>query len=146
VVHPFAKSIRSQYAKREALFKDPRVLPAFELQTIESVQSISGDCARFADWFEALAWMKQAIATLDFEIAIIGAGAYGMPLAAFIKRELGRKAVHLGGATQILFGIKGRRWDEWPRYATGLYNEAWTRPLEDERPAAAGKVEGGCYW
>jgi hypothetical protein len=146
VIHPFDKSIRTQYAKREALFKDPRVLPAFDLQTFQSVQSIGGDCARFADWFEALEWMKQGIAALDFEIAIIGAGAYGMPLAAFIKRDLGRKAIHLGGATQILFGIKGKRFDGMPEYAIGLYNEAWTRPLQEERPAAAGKVEGGCYW
>jgi hypothetical protein len=145
VVHPFVKSIQGQYGKREALFKDPRVLPAFELQTFQSVQSIGGDCAQFGDWFQALAWMQEGIAALDFEIAIIGAGAYGMPLAAFIKRELRRKAVHLGGATQILFGIKGRRWDAWPAHAA-LYNAAWTRPLEEERPAAAGKVEGGCYW
>ena len=34
-----------------------------------------------------------------------------MPLAAFIK-SIGKKAVHLGGSTQILFGIKGERWDE----------------------------------
>jgi hypothetical protein len=33
-----------------------------------------------------------------------------------------------------------------PEYADGLYNEAWARPFQEERPAAAGKVEGGCYW
>ena len=146
VIHPFAKSIQSQYKKRKTLFQDPRVLPDFELLTFPSVQSIGGSCSRFADWFEALDWMKQQIMAIDFDVAIIGAGAYGMPLAAFIKRDLGRKAVHLGGATQILFGIKGRRWDEQPDYSKGLYNQEWTRPLEEETPAQASRVEGGCYW
>ncbi len=146
VIHPFDKSIQNQYGKRKALFKDPRVLPDFELETFQSVQSIGGDCSRFPDWFAALDWMKQRIATMEFDVALIGAGAYGMPLAAFIKRELGRKAVHLGGATQILFGIKGRRWDERLEYSKGLYNQSWTRPLEEETPAQAGRVEGGCYW
>ena len=146
VVHPFDKTIQSQYARRRDLFKDPQVLPDFELMTFQAVQSLGGHCPRFTDWFEALDWMKQGIAALDFEVAIIGAGAYGMSLAAFIKRDLGRKAVHLGGATQILFGIKGGRWDERQEYSQGLYNEVWVRPSADEVPAAAGRVEGGCYW
>ncbi len=146
VIHPFDKSVRSQYEKRRLLFKDPRVLPDFDLQVFRAVQSIGGGCERFNDWFEALTWMKQEIAAIDFEVAIIGAGAYGMPLAAFIKRDLGRKAIHLGGATQLLFGIRGKRWDQCPFYAEHLYNEAWVRPLEEETPAKARQVEGGCYW
>jgi hypothetical protein len=145
VLHPFEKSIQSQYGKRKALFKDARVLPDFELVTFPAVQSLAGDCP-FEDWFAALDWMKQGIAALDFDVAIIGAGAYGMSLAAFVKRDLGRKAVHLGGASQILFGIKGKRWDEWPEYAQALYNDAWVRPAPEEMPAAGRRVEGGCYW
>ena len=75
-----------------------------------------------------------------FDIAIIGCGAYGMPLAAYCK-QIGKKAVHLGGATQLLFGIKGKRWDNY-----SLYNDYWVRPLESETPRNAGKIESGCYW
>jgi hypothetical protein len=146
VVHPFEKSIGAQYQRRETLFRDPRVLPAFDLATFPAVQSLGGDCPRFKDWFAALDWMKQGISALDFEVAIIGAGAYGMALAAFIKRDLGRKAVHLGGTTQILFGIRGKRWDERPEYSVRFYNDAWVRPSPEEVPAKAGRVEGGCYW
>ena len=39
VIHPFEKSIRRQYAKRELLFENPDVLPAFELKTLKAVQS-----------------------------------------------------------------------------------------------------------
>lgn len=145
VIHPFARTIESQYSKRELLFSDPRILPSFQLLTFRAVQSIGGDCTGYSNWFEALEWMKDNIARLSFEIAVIGAGAYGMPLAAFIKRDMGRKAIHLGGATQILFGIKGRRYDHQPPYCD-LYNEHWVRPSNEETPAKANRVEGGCYW
>jgi len=144
VVHPFVKSIRAQYARRELLFKDPRVLPEFELKTIPAVQSAAGNKVDFPDWFAALDDMKSKISSTDFDIAIIGAGAYGFPLAAHVKR-MGKKAVHLGGASQLLFGIRGNRWEHWERYQN-LFNDAWVRPLPEETPPLADQVEGATYW
>ena len=80
----------------------------------------------------------------DFEVAIVGCGAYGLPLAARLK-EAGKKVIHLGGATQIIFGIKGKRWDQHPK-VSGMYNEYWTRPMEAEKPSNAESIESGCYW
>ncbi len=145
VVHPFEATLRQQYARRERLFANPAVLPEFELMTYRAVQSIAGNPTPFATWFDALARMCDDLAARDFDIALIGAGAYGLPLAAHVKR-LGRKAVHMGGATQLLFGIRGARWDRLPRYAETLYNEAWTRPLAEDRPPNHQTVEGGTYW
>lgn len=155
VIHPFASLIESQYAeKRELLFQDERVLPSFELKTLQAVQSIGGE-SDFKDWFEALDWMKTRMDATDYDIALIGCGAYGFPLAAHAKR-MGKQSVHLGGALQLLFGIKGKRWEN-PNYgvrewgiANGLYcnlmNEAWVRPSEADRAACADKVEDACYW
>ena len=42
----------------------------------------------------------------DFDVALIGCGAYGFPLAAKLKTA-GKQAIHLGGVLQALFGIKG---------------------------------------
>ena len=109
VIHPFEETIKSQYKKRELLFSDQRVLPKFELITLKSVQTIAGNKSEFSNWFEALAYMKAQIDAIDFDIAIIGCGAYGFNLSAHVKR-LGKKAVHLGGAVQVLFGVKGKRW------------------------------------
>ena len=81
---------------------------------------------------------------IDYDVAIIGCGAYGFSLAAHTKR-MGKKAIHLGGATQILFGIKGKRWDELPA-VNKFYNKYWVRPLPEETPARKERVEGGCYW
>jgi len=145
VIHPFSESIRKQYEeKRLALFANSSILPEFELLTIQAVQSIAGNNAGFLTWFDALDSMKTQISALDFDVAIIGCGAYGFPLASFVKR-MGRVAIHMGGATQLLFGIKGRRWEEIPEF-NGLFNAAWVRPLPSEVPQNHQIVEGGCYW
>ncbi len=144
VIHPFASSIRSQYQKHNLLFRDARTLPAFDLQTIKAEQTVEGSETKFKSWFNALDAMRSAISQKDFDIAIIGAGAYGMPLASHVK-DMGKKAIHLGGSTQILFGIKGKRWDERSMYQN-LYNEHWTRPLLEETPKNADMIERGCYW
>ncbi len=144
VVHPFAETIQKQYQKRELLFPNPKVLPQFTLKTFKAVQSIAGNECGFSDWFAALEWMCDEIARIEFDIAIIGAGAYGLPLAAHVKR-LGKKGVHLGGATQILFGIRGKRWDDNPFFQQ-FFNDHWVRPHPAEVPSNFQAVEGGCYW
>ena len=145
VVHPFTETIVSQYKKRHLLFKND-LLPVFDLKTVTAVQSVAGAKTDYKDWFEALDYMKDQIDAEDYDIAIIGAGAYGLPLAAHVKR-MGKKAVHLAGATQLLFGIKGKRWEEyivWPY--TNLFNKHWVRPAPNEQPKNANKVEDACYW
>ena len=145
VIHPFANSIRQQYARRHLLFPGEDVLPEFELQVIPAVQTLVNNTGGFSNWFAALDHMCSEIAIADFDLAIIGAGAYGMPLANFVKMKMGKVAIHLGGATQILFGIKGKRWDNIPQVQC-LFNEHWINPSSEERPAGADKVEGGSYW
>lgn len=145
VIHPFEKSIIEQYKRREFLFQDKRVLPEFKLKTIKAIQTISNNKTSFKNWFEALDNMKGQINDMDFDIAIIGCGAYGMPLAAHIKR-IGKKAVHLGGATQILFGVWGKRWETEYDYGTRFMNDNWARPMKEELPQDADKVEEACYW
>jgi len=145
VIHPFEKSIREQYKKRKLLFKDERVLPEFNLKAIKAVQSISNNQTQYRDWFEALESMKEKIDAVDYDIALIGCGAYGMPLAAHVKRT-GKKAVHLGGALQLLFGIRGKRWETEYDYGERLMNKYWSRPLAQEIPDNAERVERACYW
>lgn len=147
VIHPFVDTIKKQYKKREKLFANPDILPQYELITIKAVQSIGGCNNEFDNWFEALEHMKKQIIETDFDIAIIGCGAYGLPLASFIK-NLGKKAIHLGGGTQLLFGIKGKRWEQ--QYSNSsyrdLFNKHWVYPSDKEKPEVACKVENGCYW
>lgn len=152
VVHPFEESIRSQYERNrihifERIFDAEEILPEFELLTLKAVQTLAGEHdSRFRTWFEALAWMTEQCGQMDFDVAIIGCGAYGFPLAAEIKR-MGKIAIHLGGATQLLFGIMGHRWEDvHAEFSRDVANEYWVRPRESERISGAGQVEGACYW
>ncbi len=150
VVHPFVKSIQSQYEnKRELLFSSPKVLPQFELKLIKAVQSIAGSHPpEFKTWFDALNHMKAQIDASDYDVCLLGCGAYGFPLAAHIKKQ-GKQAIHMGGSLQLLFGIKGKRWVEQYGDDAGynkIFNEHWIFPDESETPQGASKVEGACYW
>lgn len=148
IIHPFEDSIKKQYEKRELLFKNKDTLPEFELITLKAVQSIADnkDDLPYKNWFEALEHMKSQISQIDFDIAIIGAGAYGMFLADYCKR-LNKQAIHMGGATQTLFGIIGRRWEvENVNFKDEFINEHWVYPLETEKPKGFKKIESGCYW
>lgn len=148
VIHPFDELIQEQYAKRELLFPQKNILPEFKLITLKAVQTIAGSKdERFNTWFDALDYMCSEADKIDFDVAIIGCGAYGYPLAAHIKR-MGKVAIHFGGVTQALFGIKGKRWDVDPLDDTvrKLYNEHWVYPGEREKPKEFKKVENGCYW
>ena len=145
VIHPFIETIKKQYQKRNLLFENKDVLPKFKLKTIKAVQSIAGqENLQYKDWFQALESMKKKIDQIEFDVAIIGCGAYGFPLAAHVKRK-GKQAIHLGGATQILFGIKGKRWENID-FVSKLFNEHWARPSEEETPKNNDRVEEGCYW
>ena len=143
VVHPFSNTIVSQYKKRTLLFENPEFMPEFDLLTIKAVQSLGGN-NEYKDWFEALEWMKQQMDAVEYDICILGCGAYGLPLAAHAKRT-GHKAIHLGGATQLLFGIRGNRWERQPKFDS-LFNDYWVRPTIEEKPANAAQVENSCYW
>ena len=144
VIHPFDTSIKRQYAIREKLFENKEILPPFELTTIKAVQTVAYNNTEFKNWFEALDSMIEKINKTDFDVALIGAGAYGLPLAAHVKM-IGKQAIHFGGSLQVLFGIKGQRWDNMPN-VNRFYNEYWIRPLQEETPDDFKSVENGCYW
>lgn len=148
VIHPFENTIKCQYKKREFLFHNTDILPEFELYTLKAVQTLAGTVdSRFNTWFDALEWMYQEAMKTDFDIAIIGCGAYGLPLAAKIKKA-GKQAIHLAGATQLMFGIKGKRWEENEAFAyvRKWFNESWVYPAEEDIIQNANRVENGCYW
>lgn len=148
VIHPFEDSVKAQYLKRNLLFSNLDILPEFELKTLKAVQTLADNKdERFDTWFDALQYMFDEAMKIDFDVAILGCGAYGMPLAGMIKNA-GKQAIHLGGVTQILFGIKGKRWEEQPeyKYIKDMMNDSWSYPLESEKPKSSTKIEGNCYW
>ena len=145
VVHPFARSIASQYRQhRQSLFTSPEILPEFELDVLAPPQTLAPATGGYADWQDALETVISQALARPFDVALLGCGAYGLPLGAAIKRA-GRQAIHLGGSLQLLFGIRGRRWDDLPSFQP-LFNHDWVRPSAEETPQRAEAVDAGCYW
>ncbi|NCY20361.1 hypothetical protein EBX31_00200 [bacterium] len=146
VITPFEASIRAQLPHLEKLGFFPgecrpllpqvrahcRILRCPQLPYLER--------PRHRTWFETLEELKTQMEREDFDVALVGAGAWSVPLVAHAKR-LGKKGLHFGGQLQLLFGIKGGRWDH-----AGIYNEFWIRPLPQERPEDFLKMENGAYW
>lgn len=145
VISPFISSIESQYQKRQQVWASrPEMLPDFQLHLIRCPLSAALAPPQDSDWLAARDRMTHEMAKIDFDVAIIGAGAWSLPLAVRAK-QMGKIGIHLGGSAQILFGVKGGRWDTHP-IISSFFNEYWVRPSQQDRPQEAHRIEGGCYW
>lgn len=145
VISPFAELIESQYERRERLFDNPYVLPEFNLRTVKAIQSIMGNRdPRANSWYDGIEFMYSEAMKRDFDVALLGCGSYGTPLAKRLK-ESGKVSIYMGGVLQMLFGIRGKRWDDIPE-AKSLYNEFWVSPDGKFKPRSADECEDGCYW
>ena len=145
IISPFVSTMKAQYEKRDSLFPGTDILPECDIQFFKAVVSGGGQKdERFNDWFEALDYMYDKAMEIGFDVVILGCASYGFPLAARFKKA-GKAAIQLGGATQLLFGIKGSRWDNHP-IISKLYNDAWVRLSKDEYFSDINLVEKGCYW
>ncbi|MEY2600670.1 MAG: hypothetical protein RLZZ142_2929 [Verrucomicrobiota bacterium] len=141
VVSPFSETVRAQYAKRMLLWPSlPDIPPEFELVTLSCPLYSHLVPPRHPDWKTALDFLKGEMDSLDYDVLLVGAGAWGLPLAAHAKVR-GKVGIHMGGAVQLVFGIKGGRWDSY-----GIYNEHWVYPDVKETPQGVEQIEGACYW
>jgi hypothetical protein len=93
---------------------------------------------------DAINYLENQIVLTNPRFVLLGCGGIGMPLALRLKKR-GIIAIVVGGAIQIFFGIKGKRWANHP-IISGFWNDSWVEPSTDEIPNGAKKVEGACYW
>lgn len=153
VVSPFAASIAKQWEQRNAVWPSNRIWNP-EAPTIVPMKcgfnplftKNSGwpTAVREGGWHTAVRYIVDTIMGSGARYAIVGAGALSLPIVYELKIR-GISAIHLGGATQILFGIKGSRWITHSIIST-FFNSAWVHPSPDEVPEHAHVIEGGCYW
>lgn len=145
VVSPFAKSIENQFKKLNLIWNN-KIQNNFNLKIIKFPFSIgiSDEMKQWKNYIECLEYFKEKISKENFDFCIIGAGAYSLPLCQYVK-SLKKSSIHLGGATQVLFGIKGNRWDSHP-IISKFFNEHWIRPLKNEVPSNHKINEDGAYW
>ncbi len=146
IIHPYQKSIEKQCQRRRQIFKNDLVLPDFELLTYKPFNTYIDDIPTNITWFNILENMCNEIKKINFDIALIAAGPFGLPLGSRIK-GMGKQAIHIGGALQLIFGIRGSRWDERAEFQE-YFNEFWMRPLKDETPTdnIKEKIDNSSYW
>ena len=148
VVHPMVDSIQAQASRFSSIW------PGAAIKKLICVRSFYPPWLMashpYKTYFDCLKAIKKQIAGQQFDFAVVGAGAYSLPLLKFIK-EMGLPCVHLGGQTQLLFGIRGQRWETeyteaWRQ--ANFYNNSdfWIKPLPTDIPTNKNMVENGCYW
>ena len=132
VITGFPLTVSKQFANRKKVWPTRNVLNDFELETLAIPQNAGVVDPVYENWAVALKAIEKQIEEREFDIALIGAGAWSLPLCAKAK-EMGKAAIHTGGATQILFGIRGGRWNNHP-VISQFYNDYWTSILDEEMP------------
>jgi hypothetical protein len=92
--------------------------------------------------------MCNDIKEIEFDIALLGCGGYGLPLANFIYEKMNKSAIYIGGGLQLLFGVMGKRWegiDMWKKIMEES-NSTFIKPSGDEIIKNKNMIENACYW
>ena len=94
---------------RDKLFPGKDILPAgVKFKFVRTFQTSLNSTHPHGSYKETLEATYDLIdAQEPYDIGLISAGGYGMPIAQHI-RQRGSSAVYMGGGMQILFGIKGK--------------------------------------
>jgi hypothetical protein len=142
-VAPFPETIKQQVPKYSSIWRGAEI---GEVQVVKSPYSAAllGEAPR--PYREILDEICEEIKNSDFDVATVGCGGYSLMICDFIK-SLGKPSIHLGGANQILFGIKGTRWDgnDTFKNSTWYDSQDWIRPLPEETPPNT-HIMGNEYW
>jgi hypothetical protein len=141
VVSPFVDDFFRQYSQRQKIWPiDKKILPEFELLCYKSNFYFD----KTDDYAEVYHKMSKDISGFNFDIALLSCGAVGLLLGRYIREDLQKSSVYMGGALQILFGVKGARWETHPVIST-FFNESWIRSSSES--STSGKVlDNSCYW
>ena len=142
VVSPFVDSIAYQAPQLDKIFSNLTV-PKINFLYLRAPMT-QGGISDGKTFIDHLVELKQKVSEVDFDVALISAGAYSLPIAAHAK-SIGKIGIHAGGALQIFFGINGQRYETYPE-VTRHINSFWKRPYEHERPENWRSIEDGCYW
>lgn len=139
VVSYFAKEMAIQYKNINNIFKEVD-LSKININFVESWNTVKGNTPH-KDWSETFNKLKDKIDRTDADIYLVSCGCYGLPLCNYIKTK-NKNSIYVGGLLQMVFGLKGKRWDE-RQDMNKYYNDHWKYPKK--KPNNSEGVEGWCY-
>ena len=151
IIHPFLSTISSQINSKEIEVNNYLEglwgTKVNELLFYKPVVSHGGSSFDSNDnWITLLEKQKSELESIDFDVAIIAAGAYGLPLGNHIKTKLNKHAVVVGGVLQLYFGIIGARWESNKRVVENIPKLIWTKPIASDMPPRPDLVESKAYF
>jgi len=148
IISPFVNSFKKQLTANFQIFKDKYLfLPGQSFVFYKSYNSLANNKPH-NNWIETFEIMCQDIQKLDFDVALLGCGGYGLPIANFIKEDLNKSAIYIGGGLQLLFGVMGGRWKNNPLWEKIIIENQskFISPSDDEIIHNSKMIEDGCYW
>jgi hypothetical protein len=151
IIGPFADSVREQMTKlndiwsTRNIWRDATFIPIKTYFSPLVASETTGWPSSVTGWRSACDAIVEQVRASGAKYVFVGCGALSLPIVSALKTKLGCFAIHTGGATQIFFGIKGKRWDSNENISC-FYNSHWIRPADHEIPARAVTIEQGCYF
>ena len=138
----FKKDIERQLPKMKWIHnKKPLTNDCRDWKIIKSENTIAGNEPKDKKWLDVYKDLLKRCLEADCDIYFLSCGCYGLPLCNDLKLA-GKKAYYVGGFLQLLFGLKGHRWDD-RKVVNQYYNNNWRYP--SEQPQNAHLVESWCY-
>ena len=139
VVSYFAEEMKTQFKNIKKIF--PHIdLTNLNLEFVVSDNTIRGN-EEHDNWCQTFDFLKRKINKTNSDIYLVSCGAYGLLLCNYIKTKE-KNSIYVGGLLQMLFGLKGSRWDD-RNFMNKYYNDLWKYPKK--KPKNSEKVEGWCY-
>ena len=150
IISPFITSIQKQLDNGFQIFKDNNKKIFLDNQQFVFYKSFQTSVGNHIhkDWLETFTIMCNDIKNLDFDIALLGCGGYGLPLCNYIKTHMNKSAIYIGGGLQLLFGVMGGRWENNQMWKQIIQKNdtKFIKPSGDEIINNYRNIEGGCYW
>ena len=149
IISPFKETIKQNYLKKDQIKHLNKILP--DLKSLDIIKAPYGSFAHSiakgnSSWFKNLNAIKKQMSEIDYDVCLTGCGAYGFPLGCYSKVFLKKPALHMGGALQLLFGIKGQRWTRKKYAFLNKYMDLWESPLIVDQPKDPYSIEKGAYF
>lgn len=142
IISSFNNTIKSQLFKKNIIYPKFKY-PNLNLKYYNFPITCVGKYNSQTNFFENYNNLLEKIKKIDFDIALIAAGAYGYLLASDIKK-MGKQSVELCSGLYPLFGIKTKT-QLIIRKISSMYNKNWVFP-NDNKPKDYMKIEKGAYW
>lgn len=151
-----AESINQQWKNIDNVWGDKKdkIVPFDLVDCISTPFHPVWDNRQYPDcenWEDLIRITKDRIDQYDYDVLLTGVTTQSPFYAAHAKSK-GKVGIQLGGAIQLFFGVKGKRWVEPECYAKWrpMFNENWIYPLEIDQPQKRDQFRGlestYAYW